>query len=145
MKLINWLGLKKPNKEKFIILLVIVVLTFIGFLYFVSIALCARVQPPCPTHSPLTKVLLAPTLWAAYPFYFQGEIADSLLLDHEYLDENDPAYTGEGTYVVHPKYPFAVQSLIQGIFISITLAFELAIAYILSCLIYKFYRKIKSK
>lgn len=137
MKLINWLGLKKPNKEKLIILLVIVVLTFIGFFYFISIALCDRVQPPCPTHSPLTKVLLAPSVWAAYPFYVQGELADSLLFEREYIDEK--------THVVHPKYPFAVQSLIQGIFILITLAFELAIAYILSCLIYKLYRKIKSK
>ncbi len=130
--IVGWLGLNKPNKGIIIILSFIVLLNFIAFLYVLS-NFCGA--PSCPEPSTLSN-LLGPIVTVTYsPFYFQNKLADTIVYEKVYIDEN--------THTVKVKYPNTIEYSIRGIFILIAMSFYLAVSYIFSCLIYKGYNKIK--
>ena len=134
-KFFDWLGLNKPNKYKFIIAFIIILLNFASFVYVRSYVLC--VAPSCPKESTLSSMLSPLVMFTYSPFYIQNELADSIVYKITYIDEN--------THTVERKYPTPVEYTIRAIFILFALSIYLIASHIVSCTFYKIYEKIKNK
>ena len=135
-KFSDWLGLNKPNKYKFIIAFIIILLNFTSFVYVFSYALCMD-DLSCPSRSALIIVLSPLVTFTYSPFFIQTELADSIVYETTYLNEN--------THTVKSKYPIPVEYTIRAIFVLFALSIYLIVCYIISCVIYKVYEKIKDK
>ena len=145
-KFFDWFGLNKPNKYKFIITFIIILLNFASFVYVLSYALC--VAPSCPNASALS-IMLSPLVMFTYsPFYIQKELADSILYKRNYLDntytrEGYPIPADKNTSTIERKYSIPIEYTIRAIFILFALSIYLMASYIVSCVIYKVYKNIK--
>ena len=131
-KFSDWL---KPNKYKFIIAFIVILLNFASFVYVLSYGLC--VAPSCPSESGLSRILSPFVEFTYSPFYIQNEISDSILYKITYINEN--------THTVERKYPTPIEYTIRAIFILFALSIYLIVCYVVSCIIYKIYEKIKNK
>ena len=150
-KFYDWLGLNKPNKYKFIIAFILILLNFASFVYVLSVFLC--VAPACsPQPSTLSNILLPVVTFTYSPFYFQNELADSILYKRTYLNDNtypvergDPIPLDKNTYTTERKYSTSIEYTIRAIFILFALSIYLMVSYMVSCVIYKVYKNIKNK
>ena len=118
-KFSDWLGLNKPNKYKFIIAFIIIILNFASFVYVFSYAIC--VAPSCPKASTLSNMLLPLVMFTYSPFYIQNELADSILYKRTIIaskirpdiNGNIPTVKSEYPitegYTVERKYPIPIE------------------------------------
>ncbi|GEM_PF-2817699 len=136
-KLSDWLGLNKPNKYKFIIAFIIILLNFASLVYVFSYGICVR--PTCPKESALS-IMLSPLVTFTYtPFFIQSEFADSIVYKRTYANDDNYYYT------VERKYSALVEYTIRTIYFLFALSIYLMVSYIVSCVIYKAYEKMKNK
>ena len=133
IRLFNWIDLK-PNRFKIIIALILIALTFTSFMYVAYLGLCDG--PFCPSQTRLSRIL-SPVSYIYTPFGILSEFADSILIKHDYINEN--------AHVSESKYPELIEYTIRTILFLIVLSVYLIFFYIVSCLIFKIYKKYKNK
>ena len=128
----------KPNKYKLIITFILILLNFILVVYSFSYGICNvnPLVPQCPSN-PLGHSITPLVDYTYYPFYIQNELADSILYKITYING--------GAHTTEEKYPTIVNFIVRAIFILLALSIHLIFYYIIGCLIYILYAKIKNK